>query len=456
MDKVTNEQLQLAEELENIRFPEVRTPFHKERLKSVLLDHAHPSRQPARLPVFRSLSDMFFGMRRKMAFALPVVALLLLLVTWQAFTPAPQAFAYLVLEVNPAVRLTIDTNNKVIGFEAMDPRAREVFQQLKLRSKKAEQAVVEIVDRFYDQGILTPGGRVLLVMSPVAVVKQENLTAALDPLHSAVSRRLLELNIEIAANRFVMDAQTFGAAEQAGLMPSRYVRLLEAGISPEILTLLFKTGAELEIEKNAFAGQFAAIADLFPDLLDAGIPEKEAINLIKELVAAGVGSVGLEAALTRLLDIVDDGANLDSAIAGIRSMLKTGQGFEKTDRQGEEEKTNYKEPADDDEVKPEDEEGSVSTDTGKPASEEAKPEDKEEQSGINGNQERPGEEVKEKYKPDGDAPLSDDVTGDKAQDPGDGEQTGQEKASQDEAKQDEADQDEADQDEADQEKANKN
>ncbi|HSW35870.1 MAG TPA: hypothetical protein VLH18_04620 [Candidatus Limnocylindrales bacterium] len=388
MDKHTKDQIQLAERLQNIEFPQVQTPLYKQRLKSSLLDYARLSRQPARVPIFRALYGMPFAMRRRMVYALPVMAVTLLVAALLFFVQAPpQPFVHLVLEVNPAVRLIIDADNNVIGFEAMDPRALEIFSTIDFRNKKTQQAVAEIVDRFYGQDILTPGRRILLVMSPVAgVVPQENLAAALEGARVAASQRLLELNVEIVVSPFILDADNYEEAERAGLRPSQYTRLLDAGVSANTLGTLFKVGEELEVEKTEFADYFGTIAELVAAMVDAGMREQAAVGMIREMLAMGMGIDELEAAVERLLDIIDGGVSPARAIVEIRRMIESGRGFEEngeTDEQDEQD----------------DEDGSE--DYIEPGDEEVELENSGERSGVNGGRQRPARrETRERGRPE--------------------------------------------------------
>lgn len=316
------ELLRLAESLDKIKLPAARTPVYKQKLKSALIDHARALRQPSG---YYARRDWRFAVRRNLAFALPIAAILLLVAVWQLFIPAPQTYAHIVLEVNPTVRLRIDGSYNVAGFEAMDLQAANIFHNLDLRSMSAQQAVLEIVDRFYDQGLLTPERRMVLVIYPVAEVGQEYLTAALDAAYAAAGRRIVELNLEIAISRFVMDAQSYKAAEQAELMPSQYFQLLEAEVSPKTLAALFKAGEELKLDRKAFSAQFAAAADLIAEMLEAGLSEKEAVDIVRELLAAGAGIGLLEAAAENFQDRLDDGERPARAINKIRRAIKSGR-----------------------------------------------------------------------------------------------------------------------------------
>jgi hypothetical protein len=343
---IDREQQRLAESLDKIILPEARTPVYKQMLKNALIDQARTLRQPSG---FKAQRDKRYALRLSIAFALPIAAILLLVAVWPLFIPAPQTYAHIVLEVNPALKLRIDDSYNVTGFEALDPKAGSILDDLDLRNLSAQQAVTEIVDRFYRQGLLTPERRMVLVIYPVADVSQEFLAAALDAARTAANRRILELNMKIAVSPFVMDTQSYETAEQAGLRPSQYSRLLEAGLSPEMLAALFKTGEELKLDGEVFSARFAVAAELIAELIEAGLSKKEAADLARELLAAGVGTDLLKDAAENILDRVDDGENPKQAIKNIRRLISSGRLHELKSEDDEDDENKRDDEEDDDE-----------------------------------------------------------------------------------------------------------
>jgi len=325
MDNYTDDRLPLAENLEKIKLPAVQMPLYKQKLKNTLLSQARLAGQPAAVNSVSGLFKRSFGLHRRMAYALPI-AVMFLLAAWLMFAPAPQIYAHLVLEVNPSFRLMIDTRGRVAGFEAMDPEAQEISRAMDLQYKNLPQAIVKLVDGLYGHGLLTSDQNMILLIYPAAdTVRKDKLADTLETARTSVNRRIEELDIQITIQRFTMEAETYRAAEQAGLRPSQYLRLLDKNVSSAALSTLFRASEESGIEKNIYANRFSALADLIAEMIESGVSEKDAVKIVQELLASGVGIGLLEDTLSELLDNLDEGERPARAINKIRKAVKEGR-----------------------------------------------------------------------------------------------------------------------------------
>jgi hypothetical protein len=289
---------------------------------------------------------------------------MLMLAAWLMFAPAPQIYAHLVLEINPAVRLTVDSSGRVAGVEALDPEAYEIIWNSDLLHNNLPQAVTLIIDRLHDHGLLTPDRKMFLLIYPAAdAIQKDQLAPALEKAHTAVSRRLNDLNLKITVKQFTMESATYLAAEQAGLRPSQYLQLLDYNVSSEILSELFLAGEEYGIEEEIFAERFPDLAELVAVMLEAGGSEKEALRIVKALLAAGAGAELLEKALSTLQENLEEGKNPAWAINQLYQAIITGR-FDQAEDRDDDNNGGDPEKVDEVEVEVEDKQDALEKDEG--------------------------------------------------------------------------------------------
>jgi len=322
---------ELTNFLNNIELPDVQTPLHKMKLKRALLNSEYLNRKTSlnSLKIFLLNSSLF--VRQHAAYSLAAITLFLTVAALSLMPFTSPAFAHIVLEVNPAMMLTIDSRDNVIAFESLDQSASDIFSEMDFRRKSTERAIEEIVNRLHELTILDQNNSVVLLIYPADTTKIDDVTQTLNNAESTVSRRLNELKAKAQVKSFALKAEVFAAADQAGLMPSQYARLLEHGMTSENLTKLFNQRDELEEDRKYFAGHFDEIAEQITKVLEKNVPEDEAVLVVREALATRRGTGEIRKAVQRLDTLIDDDYTPRTAIAQVRREMRSRRNLKDID-----------------------------------------------------------------------------------------------------------------------------
>lgn len=364
--KTFDEMKKSIEQIEAIELPKVQSIAHKQMLKSALLNYAATQSAPAPT-IFDRIRETFYA-RQRLAFALAAFALIFAIGLWQAM-PAPlPAFAHMIVEVNPAVRLTIDANRNVLSYEALDEQTALLLESLNLSNVSVEAALERIMQRIHEKNVLLPDSNVLLLIYPDDDKFTDNIDEILALAEKASLRKLESLQIRATVRRFRIDAETFAATEQAGLKPSRYANLLERNLSSETLREFATDKYE---GKDYFADQFDEIADLISELLELGILERQAVAIIREAFHAGIGIEGIELAIERLRTLSEQNIPINRAVMQVRRSIRTGELLKTYDDENEsyEDESETYEDDSSDETEEHDEDDSTDDSPANPANE---------------------------------------------------------------------------------------
>lgn len=329
---------ELTDFLNNIALPDVQTPLHKQRLKKALLNSEHLYRNPATYPlqIFSFYSSLF--VRKYGAYSLAAIAIFLTIAGISIMPFTAPAFAHIVLEVNPIVRLTIDSRNNVIAFEALDQTALEIFDEMDFRGKSTESAIEGIVGRLHERITLERDNRIVLLIYPAHNKKIDDVAQTLNKAESTVNRRLIELNAQAQVRSFTLQAEVYTAAEQAGLMPSQYARLLEYGMTSDNLTQLFHQGDDPEVDREYFVRHFDEIAEQVTKVLAKDVPENEAVLVVREALAARRGTGELRKAVQRLNDLLNEDLTPRAAVTRVRREIRARRNIKDIDERDSEDK----------------------------------------------------------------------------------------------------------------------
>jgi DNA repair protein RadC len=324
--------------LEAVPLPQADTPLFKAELKAKLLAEAARRAQPVR-PA-RPTAVVGHPWWR---YAL-VAAALLVVLAWQML-PAPlPAFACLEIEVNPGVRLTLNVRGQVIGMEPLDDAAALALGELDVRRRTTAEVVVQILERLHGAALLDATSRVWLVASPVGEAQAEEierlLTAAKEAVNTTTQRLLAQAP---AAQGLVIDRERYEIAKQAALRPSQYLRVARAGVSAAGMKELVAAGARLQATGKLAGNRLRELAELIAELIELGLPEGEAVQLIETLLAEEQSIERLTKRIEKAVERVEEGQALKDAVRELR------EGKDQID-----ERDDAEDDEDDDQDKPED------------------------------------------------------------------------------------------------------
>lgn len=307
MDSEVRDDKAFLTTLEAVPLPNVDAPLFKAQLKAKLL--AEAARAPRPAPSVRPAWWRY---------AL-VAAALLVVLAWQ-LTPAPlPALAYIEIEVNPSVRFTIDSRGQVIGLESLDDQARLALSELRVLRQPAPQAVAQVMERLHRAGLLNATSQVWLVVSAIGEARAEAISELLAITQAAVSQQSQHLlATPTTAHSLIVDRERYEIARQATLRPSQYARVARAGVSVSGMQGLVLAGTRLQAAGKITAGRLREFMELVAELVEAGLPEGEALQLVESMLASGQSVQGLGKRIEKVVERIEEGLALKEAVRELR------------------------------------------------------------------------------------------------------------------------------------------
>jgi len=312
----------LADVFDNLELPDAQMPLHKQRLKMVLLANTNYNRKPA-LAVFQDLFlRSFFFIKQYSAYSVAVIALFITVTLWGMPPLASPAFAHIVLEVNPALRLTVDANTNVIDFIALNQSTKDIFRETDFRRKRADLAIEEILNVLHEKTLLSENSNIMLVVTPVRDEKIADIEQTKNKAEIAVNRRLAKLNTASKVRTLIVKTDVYSAAEEAGLRPSQFVRLLDHGMTTDALKNIFHYADDPKVDKDYFVSNFEDIAEQITEALDKDVPEDATVSMFREVLAARREGE-FRRAIRRLNELLDENLTPKAAAERVRNEMRS-------------------------------------------------------------------------------------------------------------------------------------
>jgi hypothetical protein len=228
------------------------------------------------------------------------------------------------------MRITIDSNDNVIDFEALDQAAIDMFDEMDFLGESADRAIEEIVGRLHERTLLEQDNQVLLLIYPAHGKDVDDLANTSNKMKSTVNRRIAELAAQAQVKSFTLKAEVYKAAEQAGLMPSQYSRLLANGMTSDALKELFHQANEPDVDKEYFVGHFDEIAEQVTKALDSKVPENEAVSVVREALVTRRGTGELRRAMRRINELLDEDLTPRAAAMRVRREIRSRRNQKET------------------------------------------------------------------------------------------------------------------------------
>lgn len=223
---------------------------------------------------------------KKVKLLIPVLALLALLTAYQLFASPSATVAHITLEVNPALVITINSENKVAGVELKEGAAQDLFAGVDFAGMDLDQALKVITEKLNEAGFLNHEEKVLLTVHPAEGVPADNITAISEHVDTIFRSHLNLLQVEPQVEIIVVDQHLYNAARKAGLWPSDYVTLVAFGAPAEtIIAELEKIMDSAGLSVEDIRGQHYKIFEAYMDLRAVGLSEAEALEIINKASA---------------------------------------------------------------------------------------------------------------------------------------------------------------------------
>jgi len=260
--------------------------------------------------------------RQRWGIVVTAAALIILaLAAYQLFLPGPRVMTYLTMQVNPALQLSLDREHKVIGVEGLDEDGEVLVAQMDIQNKGLQQALQEITDALMAGGFLGPERRIVIVLHPIDEREEENLPDLSAIAHRAVADRLVEMNVQFKVVIQVITKDLYETAIGKGLLPASYVDLIGVAVSEDSIKSIIELGNQLGIEQELFLKEFDTIASAMIDMVEAGITEAAAIDVLREAMKADPNLEKVATIVADVIDLVEEGMSEADALDKVKAAI---------------------------------------------------------------------------------------------------------------------------------------
>jgi hypothetical protein len=153
--------------------------------------------------------------------------------TGQSLFSDPKAYAYVSVDINPSIELSIDQNKKVVSVTPLNSDGEKVLSEVSLTGLSVEQAVAKLAEIARSQGYLHDKSEVIITASPA--IEEDKLVKHnmnLEQLESQLVNQVKTLattygtEVDVEGIRVSDDVRT--AAHDAGVSPGKYALYLAA------------------------------------------------------------------------------------------------------------------------------------------------------------------------------------------------------------------------------------
>lgn len=152
-----------------------------------------------------------------------------------------EIYAYVHIDINPSIEMTIDLNNIVTKVVAINDSSKEFLKDLKLNQKSLDRAVEDILEKSVELALINEESNNVIICAHLAETysnekkEVQNLNRILDNLKVLTSNYR---DIKINAHTLMVPSEVFNKAKENNVSMSRYVLFKE----------LEKRGFEYSIE----------------------------------------------------------------------------------------------------------------------------------------------------------------------------------------------------------------
>ena len=223
---------------------------------------------------------------KKYKMAVPVLVMLAIIAVVAAHSifsaSETKAFAFITVEVNPNLTLTIDLNEKVVAVDLTNAEARQVFAEHSLIGKNIDDAFKIIAERLDVSGFLSDDEKISFIVQPAKGVEKEAV--------SGVSERILVILKTELETRKVQPTVEIVILDKAASAVVQAPQVLPIQNDDDTTIKSLANPSTVNIDDPATWNRI--IRDANKDLLAAGFTEVEAIDVLKK--ASLVNPIPLE------------------------------------------------------------------------------------------------------------------------------------------------------------------
>jgi len=256
-------------------------------------------------------------LKGKMKFMVPVLVVALIASGFVLGYNVRPAFAYITLEVNPNLTLTVDARNRVLAVELGEGKAQEIFTGMSFRNMQLEKALETITTKIEAAGLLTPERRVLLTAHPAPGTSPEQLKPLLERAQAVMKVHIHETATAVPVGTVVASAALAEAGRKLGVLPSLYAELVAEGISHETLVTLFAQLTGEGISAKRFRKEIKDIAESLLDMREEGISEATALQVLQKAIKADPSLSEVTTLVADFIDLIESGFTPEQAMAAV-------------------------------------------------------------------------------------------------------------------------------------------
>jgi energy-converting hydrogenase Eha subunit E len=319
----------LVAQLEKMGKPEVSLPQHKVRLHQSLKSklYENPPEKRKLGFVFKKIGGVVsMPLVKNMKVIAPALTIAVVILAYSfLFAGSQAATAFVTLEVNPAVQLAVDNNKEVIKVEALNQDAEKKIAGLELMGTQLTEALRIITKTTIELGYVKPENKfVLSFRAAEGAANDEFLNSLTEAAVKAVNDSLAGANKTNEVKSVILSMELFAYALKEGLLPSAYIDLIDAKLSPEAIHEILQLSKTEGVDKVVFLEELSTIAAVFKDMLEAGFDEKQAFALLQGALAADKNIEEFSAIGAAMIDLKDAGANPEKILAFIKAAIEQG------------------------------------------------------------------------------------------------------------------------------------
>ena len=301
--------------LDELELPELALPLHQQQLKRSLL-RAHGARRKGFVEFIQEFVGGIVDMRRRTLWvAAPVIAVLVLVLTYTVALRPPRAMAFMTIQVNPSFELGLNQEQRVVSARGLDDEGKAILAAVDVRGQPLEQALTILIDRLVADNKVGAGGRVVMALraadNGVTPVLPDVVTRA----RQIVTDRLAAAQVTAETVSVAVDSRLYRAAAEKGFMPAAYSELIPLGLSNETVLVVLALPRDLGVSDQAVRDERDTVARALRHLQRAGLSEQAAVAVMQAAIAADPSLEEIDTIARGFLDLQRAGISHEQGLA---------------------------------------------------------------------------------------------------------------------------------------------
>lgn len=182
--------------------------------------------------------------------------------TSTALFSEPTAYAYVTVDINPSIELSIDNHRRVVAAVPLNDEAKEILEGQTLKSMAVEDAVGKLAEIARSRGYLKEKTEVIITASPAVaddlLTEDLNLNKVESELVAHVESIMKSAGDQVEVGGIVVSKDVRESAQSAGLSAGKYALYLAAmqsGIQVDLEEMKNKSISKLVDQRGQKLGE---------------------------------------------------------------------------------------------------------------------------------------------------------------------------------------------------------